>query len=630
MCGIAGKFSFRTDGEVTLDLLTRMERVLQHRGPDAGGIYQSEDHRVGFAHRRLSIIDLSGGSQPMADASGDLMIVFNGEIYNFPELRAELEGRGLPFTTRSDTEVILNLYRAYGEESFRRLNGIFAFAIHDRRRDRVLLARDHFGVKPLYYSFVDGTLVFGSEIKAILEDPGVRRTLDLDAFDTFLTLRYSPSPMTLIDGVRKLHPGHCLLTEGGREPEIIAFWNPSPVTNHSVHVRDAVEEYRRLLENAVRRQMLSDVPVGLLLSGGIDSAVIGSLMRDGSQGPVKTFTIGFKGRGDFNELDDAASSARFLGSEHHALEIGAREYLEFFPRSFEFTEEPIAETTIPALYYVSKLAAEHVKVVLAGQGADEPLAGYHRYIGEKYLSTLSPVLRFLPLRPLASLLPRNERLKRAAYASAFTDEVERFVAIYTIFTQEQKQKLLLPELRERMKDRAHEVVGRLHGSAGRMDETLSRLVFVDTRLSLPDNLLLFGDKMTMANSLEMRVPFLDLELIEFLESLPASLKLRGRTGKYIHKLALREWLPEEIIARPKRGFDTPMDEWLQGELAQTAQRLILESDSACRRYFHVEYIVEMIARHISRRENFQRHIFTLLSFEIWHRVFMEKRSVSLV
>jgi asparagine synthase (glutamine-hydrolysing) len=452
----------------------------------------------------------------------------------------------------------------------------------------------------------------------------------MDAFDTFLTLRYSPSPMTLIDGVRKLHPGHCLLVERGREPELKAYWTPAPTTNHGIHIREAVEEYRRLLEQAVRRQMLSDVPVGLLLSGGIDSAVIGTLMRGGTRGPIQSFTIGFKGRGDYNELDDARASARFLGSEHYGLEIGAREYLEFFPRSFEFTEEPIAETTIPALYYVSRLAAEHVKVVLAGQGADEPLAGYHRYIGEKYLSSLAPLLRFLPLRVLASLLPRNERLKRASYASEFTDEVQRFVAIYTIFTPEQKHKLVLPELRERMRDRAREVVGRLHEPAKGMDETLSRLLYIDTRLSLPDNLLLFGDKMSMANSLEMRVPFLDLELVEFLESLPASFKLRGKKGKYIHKLALKGWLPDEIIGRPKRGFDTPMDEWLQGELAHTARRLILESDSACRRYFHVEYISEMISSHISRRENFQRHIFALLSFEIWHRVFLERRSVSLV
>jgi asparagine synthase (glutamine-hydrolysing) len=630
MCGIAGKISYRTDAAVTRDLLNRMERVLHHRGPDAGGVYLSVDRRVGFAHRRLSIIDLSGGSQPMADVSGDLVIVFNGEIYNFPELRAELEGRGHQFASRSDTEVILHLYREYGEGSFRRLNGIFAFAIHDRLRDRVILARDHFGVKPLYYSTVNGALVFGSEVKAILEDPAVPRTLDLDAFDTFLTLRYSPSPMTLIDGVRKLHPGHCLLIERDREPELRAFWTPAPRTNHGIHIHEAVQEYRRLLEKAVRRQMLSDVPVGLLLSGGIDSAVIGTLMREGSRGPIPSFTIGFKGRGDYNELDDARASARFLGSEHFGLEIGVREYLEFFPRSFEFTEEPIAETTIPALYYVSRLAAEHVKVVLAGQGADEPLAGYHRYIGEKYLSSLAPLFRFLPLRVLASLLPRNERLKRASYASGFTDEVQRFVAIYTLFTPEQKLKLVLPELRKRMRDRAREIVGRLHASTTGMDETLSRLVYIDTRLSLPDNLLLFGDKMSMANSLEMRVPFLDLELVEFLESLPASFKLRGRKGKYIHKLALKKWLPDEIIGRPKRGFDTPMDEWLQGELAHTARRLILESDSACRRYFHVEYISEMISSHISRRENFQRHIFALLSFEIWHRVFLERRSVSLL
>jgi asparagine synthase (glutamine-hydrolysing) len=630
MCGIAGKFSYRSHEEVTQDLLDRMAGALVHRGPDDGGTYLSEDRTVGFAHRRLSIIDLSGGAQPMSNAEGDLRIVFNGEIYNFPELRRELEGKGLRFLTRSDTEVILNLYKAHGETAFERMNGIFAFAIHDRRRKRVVLARDHFGVKPLYYTVRNGTLLFGSEIKAIFEDRSVPRELDYQAFDTFLTLRYVPSPETLVRGIRKLNPGHCLIIEEGKEPRLESFWNFRPKTNHAISEGEAIEEYRRLLEQAVRRQMLSDVPVGLLLSGGIDSATIGYLMQRSEREKIKTFTIGFTGKGDYNELEDAQGSARFIGSEHYGLEIDAKKYLEFFPESFRYTEEPIGETTIPALYYVSRLAAQHVKVVLSGQGADEPLAGYHRYIAERYLSTLAPLFGRLPVQAITSRIPRNERIKRAAYASRFSRESERFVAIYTIFTPEQKYRLLHHDVQALMQNHVQETVDRLYDMGENLDGTLSKLVFIDTRLSLPDNLLLFGDKMSMANSLEMRVPFLDLDLVKFLETLPASFKVRGRTGKYIHKKALRYWIPEEIIRRRKRGFDTPMDEWLQGDFANVARRLISEKDSACRRYFDLEYIGTLLDKHSARRENHERHIFALLSFELWHRVFLEGRSVSIV
>lgn len=629
MCGFAGKYSYGSGQTVSEELLARMGATLRHRGPDDGGHYISEDRVLGLTHRRLSIIDLSGGHQPMCDAEEVCRIVFNGEIYNFPELRAELEGRGYHFRTRSDTEVILNLYRAFGESGFQKLNGIFAFALFDQRAKRLILARDHFGVKPLYYADRGGALLFGSEIKAILEDGSVPRELDRDAFDSFLSLRYNPSPETLVRGVRKLQPGHCLVAEPGKGTHVRGYWEYAPSTNVGIGEAEAVQEYRRLLEQAVRRQMLSDVPVGLLLSGGIDSAIVGMLMQQTSRERIKTFSIGFRGRGDYNELDDARATARLIGSDHREITISDREYLDFFPESFWYTEEPIAETTIPALYYVSRLAASEVKVVLAGQGADEPLAGYHRYIGERYLSLLAPLVRHLPLASVARILPRNERIKRAAFASQFTDEVERFFAIYTLFTPSMKDALIRPEVRAGMGGAALESLRAIHrGSAG-LTETLSRLLYVDTRLSLSDNLLLFGDKMSMANSLEMRVPFLDVDLVRFLESLPVSLKLRGRTGKYIHKQALKNWLPPEILGRKKRGFDTPMDEWLQGDFAGTALRIMTEKHSACSNYFNLSYVASLVGKHAARKENYQRHIFALLSFELWHRRFLEGRSVSI-
>ena len=628
MCGFAGKYSYGSRQPVTEDLLARMGASLRHRGPDDGGHYISDDRVLGLAHRRLSIIDLSGGHQPMSDAGEACRIVFNGEIFNFPELRAELEERGYRFRTRSDTEVILNLYRAFGDSGFQRLNGIFAFALFDHGEKRLVLARDHFGVKPLYYADRGGALLFGSEIKAILEDGSVPRELDHDAFDSFLSLRFNPSPETLVRGVRKLQPGHCLVAEPGKGTHVRSYWEYEPATNSRIGEAEAVQEYRRLLEQAVRRQMLSDVPVGLLLSGGIDSAIVGLLMQQSSRERIKTFSIGFQGRGVYNELDDARATARLIGSDHREITISDREYLDFFPESLWCTEEPVAETTVPALYYVSRLAAREVKVVLAGQGADEPLAGYPRHIGERYLSVAAPLLRHLPLVSLARILPRNERIKRAAFAGRFTDEVERFFAIYTLFTPSMKDHLIRRELRAGMGGGALESLREIHRGTAGLSEALSRLLFIDTRFSLSDNLLMFGDKMSMANSLEMRVPFLDVDLVKFVESLPASLKLRGRTGKYIHKKALKRWLPAEILERKKRGFETPMDEWLQGDFAGTALRLLTEKHSACSHYFHLGYVASLVGRHVARKEDFKRHIFALLSFELWHRRFLEGRSVS--
>ncbi|HEX9006265.1 MAG TPA: asparagine synthase (glutamine-hydrolyzing) [Bacteroidota bacterium] len=624
MCGIAGTFEFRTGAPVDRTVLQRMTDVLAHRGPDASGLFVNSQGDVGLGHRRLSIIDLSSGGQPMADAAEELWIVFNGEIYNFPELKRELQGRGHRFRTASDTEVILVLYKQEGEEALVRLNGIFAFALYDSRRRRLVLARDHFGVKPLYYTVVGGTLVFGSELKAILEHPAVSRRLDVTALNSFLTYRYNPSPRTLLEGICKLPPAHMLTVDAGGEPRVCPFWRDEPRTPVAVGEEEAVEEYSRLLEAAVKRQMISDVPVGLLLSGGIDSAVVGRLMQQAAGTGVKTFTIGFRGAGDYNELDDARATAALLGTDHEEIELSAEEYLAFFPRSFQYTEEPIAEPTIPALYYVSRLARSRVKVVLAGQGADEPLAGYDRYVGEYYLDRYAPLFRHIPLEAVAALLPRNERFKRAAYANRFDDCVERFLAIYTIFTPAMKDQLLLPDVRAAMRDVDREPIVRLLASTKGLKGNLAKLLYLDARLSLPDNLLLFGDKMSMANSLEMRVPFLDLELMRFLESLPASLKLRGRTGKYLHKKALRRWLPPEIIARKKRGFATPMDRWLQHELVSSARRLLNAPGSATGRYFRLEGVNEMLEKHQARRENFRRHIFALLCFELWHQVFLDR------
>lgn len=628
MCGIVGiidKFHKHVDP----DQLKRMTDTLSHRGPDEGDIFVDQENRVGLGHRRLSIIDLESGQQPMSNSDATIWIAFNGEIYNYRELRTELQA-DYQFRTSSDTEVIIALYQKYGEECFERLHGIFAFSIYDKRSNRLFIVRDHFGVKPLYYYSDTKRFIFASEVKAIFEHSAVAKSLDLQALNTFLTFRFNPSPQTLFKNVQKLAPGHYLefkLANG--QIRTSPYWQNKPKTNIHISEGDAIEEYQRLLEAAVQKQMVSDVPIGLLLSGGIDSAVIGYLMRKYSDHTVKTFTVGFSGKGHYNELEDARKTADFIGSDHFELEIGQKDYLDFFFRSFCHTEEPIGEPTIPALYYISKLAGSHLKVVMAGQGADEPLAGYHRYIGEQYLQRYAPILNKLPLRSLAQLLPRNVKIKRAAFASQFKHEIQRFLGIYTIFTPNEKKQLFLDNIQNQVDDVDQFLLRKLHDQTQDITDSVSRLTYVDTRLSLSDSLLLFNDKISMANSLEMRVPFLDVPLVQFLESLPANLKLRGTVGKYIHKKAVSKWLPNEIIYRQKQGFSTPIDKWLQTDLSKTAKALLTSPDSASAQYFDPKFINSIIDRHISRKENHMRRIFSLLSFELWHRSFFQGQQIEL-
>jgi asparagine synthase (glutamine-hydrolysing) len=626
MCGITGIYNYSSKEKIDHAALKNMCDIIIHRGPDEGAVFIDQGHHIGLGHRRLSIIDLTTGSQPMSNANESIWIVFNGEIYNYPELKKELIAKGYKFRTTSDTEVIIYLYEEYGESAFYRLNGIFAFAIFDKTKNCLVLARDHFGVKPLYYSFHKGNLLFGSEIKTIISNNSFAREMDFEALNSFLTFRYNPAPQTLFKNIKKLYAGHYLKISLTGEPELKSFWNYSPEINSGISEKEAIAQYQGLLESAVKRQMISDVPVGLLLSGGVDSAVIGHLMQSFSKEKIKTFTIGFAGKGDFNELADARASAKYIGSEHFEVTISQKEYLDFFYKSFYYTEEPIAEMTIPALYYVSKLAASKVKVVLAGQGADEPLAGYKRYFGEQQISKYSQLLNYLPMQSFAKLAPRSERLRRAAYASQFTNEMERFLAIYTIFTPEQKEHLLNKDVKQQTRNVDLELIKRLYDQASGLKDSLAKILFIDTRKTLADNLLLFGDKITMANSLEMRVPFLDVELIKFVETLPSEMKLKGGVHKYIHKTAVKKWLPDEIIYRKKRGFSTPMDTWLQTDFAKEAGDLFNDSNSACRKYFNIEFINEMLNKHQNRKENFQRNIFALLSFEIWHKTFFERNT----
>lgn len=614
MCGIAGSINCVTE-EANLSLIS-------HRGPDHQAMVelQAGSNKVYLGHTRLSILDLSeAGNQPMFTDCGNYCIIFNGEVYNHLELRSKLQD--VSFKGHSDTETILYYLRKFGIKAVKDFNGIFAFAFLDIRREKIFLVRDHFGVKPLYYYIKNNQLVFGSELKMILSNKIYEKSLDLASLNSFLTLRYNPSPQTLFSNIFKLEPAYYLEFNFNGKYFKSNYWSSSPRVNNMINEKEAVEEYKFLLEQSVKRQLLSDVPVGLLLSGGIDSAVLGYLMAKNNDKPIHTFTIGFQGKGDFNELADAKETAILLESKHHELLIEEKEYFDFFYKSFYHTEEPIAEPTIPALYYVSRLASQHLKVVLSGQGADEPMAGYKRYIGEKLLTDYRKIIALLPHRLIKKIFPTNGAIDRVLYASRFREELDRFIAIYTLFTPALKDKLFKSDLHFLSNhDQKHLFEGN-YKKASSLPDSLSKLLYLDARGMLPDDLLLFNDKIAMANSLENRVPFLDVDLVNFIEKLPLQFKLRGKTRKYIHKKAAESWLPESIINRKKKGFLTPMDEWLKGDISGMLIDLIENQQSLSREYFNTAFIKEMLLMHKQKKQDYQRQLFIILSLELWYKHF---------
>lgn len=596
-----------------------MAASLAHRGPDDEGFHV--EGPIGLGFRRLSIIDLETGHQPIPNEDESRWVILNGEIYNYRDLRRELETAGHRFRSRSDTETIVHGHEAWGDEVTNRLNGIFGFAVWDASDRTLLLARDHLGVKPVYWYDDGQRLLFGSEIKAILQDRSVPRELDLEALGIFLSLGFVPSPRTLFKGIRKLPPGHRLQVDA-KGARLVRYWRKIPQIQ-DISEADAIDAYAQLFQRAVERQMVSDVPVGSLLSGGVDSAMVTAVMRGHSPYPVTTFSIGFEEEGDWNELDDAADTARFLGTSHEDLRISAQDYVDFFPQSLWSLEEPVLSQSTFAFYYLSRLARQKVKVVLTGQGADEPWAGYDRYRGEKLAGSLGWLAGNPMSRRLVRTLPRAEKLRRATHALGERDPAQRFAGIHALFAPEDSQRLLRAEVAD---------------TVGRCDPTepirfwqqdvehldgLSQLLYVDTRLSLPDDLLFYGDKLAMANSLEARVPILDVELVEFVESLPPSLKLRGLTGKYAHKRAARRWLPDAIVHRRKKGFGTPVDGWFQNELDGFVRETLLAPRSACSEYFEPRAVETLLQEHRQGRRDHRRRIFALLSFELWHRRFLQ-------
>ena len=565
MCGISGIFD-RAGKSVDKELLERMTTAIRHRGPDGEGYFV--DGGIGVGHRRLSIIDVEGGSQPISNEDGTLQVVFNGEIYNYIELREELLAFGHRFRTLSDTEVILHAYEQWGNDCVNRFNGMFAFAIVNIRENTLLLARDHLGIKPLYYVLIGNQLLFASEIKALLQHPNCPREVDVDSLAELFTFRYVPSPKTIFKGIFKLPPGHRMHVSMNAM-KVERFWSWVPQLRTKWHEEELIEEYQTLLEDAIRLQMRSDVPLGLFLSSGIDSGVLLAVMSKYASGKVQAFTIGFEGGEKTNEVADARLLADMFGADHHFKMVGPKDYLGYYERYLRDLEEPVGHEAASAFYFLSKGTSEHVKVALTGQGADEPWAGYDRYIGVK-LSCIYNQLPSMVTGSLAGLVTRMpgrfERLKRGVASLGEQDMLTRFTKVYSFFSEEMKVKFFKGRLKERVDSgyQAKEAIRRLQSDVKHLDP-LTQMLYIDTRASLPDDLLMVGDKTSMANSLEVRVPFLDYRLIEFVESLPPGLKLNGLTGKYLHKKALEKWLPKDVIYRKKKGFDNPLAEWRSEE-----------------------------------------------------------------
>ncbi len=619
MCGISGVFHRNGGGQpissIDPDVLESMAASMPHRGPDDSVTDIFGD--TGFAFRRLSIVDLEGGRQPIVNEDHDIWVEGNGEIYNHAEIRAELERRGHRFRSHSDIETILHGYEEWDLGILDRLNGIFGFAIWDSRRRRVVLARDHLGVKPLYW-FDDGQrLLWGSEMRTILSDPTVPRELDVDSLRVFLHFGFMPAPHTLVKGIQKLRPGHLLVADADGVA-VERYWNEPPVTRTAISDADAIEQYGELFTSAVERQMMSDVPVGCLLSGGVDSAMVLAAATRTSDSPLKTFTIGFGSDFEYDEAEAAAETAALFGAEHHPITLDFDDFDGIFRETIDYLEEPVLSQSTFAYQRLTGVVSEHVKVVLTGQGADEPLAGYDRYLGERYGrygrwlfgSTVANSVG----EAIGNRVPALAQFRRATSALGLSDPSARFAAIHQVFSPSEVASLGSPELTS-SSIRAEDLIDYWRAPVSHLDE-LNQLLYVDTRLSLPDDLLFYGDKLSMSNSVEARVPILDRHLLDYIETLPSSLKLRGRTGKFVHKQAAHSLLPASVINRKKFGFATPVDKWFASDLGDAFERTVLGRDSFTSGYLDRGSMRRVLTEHRSGYRNHRRQLTALLSLEL--------------
>src|SRR5271168_3246593 len=579
MCGICGQYNFGSRAPVERRNVEAMTRSIRHRGPDDEGYFIAGP--VGLGFRRLSIIDLSGGHQPISDREETVWVVFNGEIYNFHELRSELESHGHVFRTNSDTEVIIHGYKQWGDEVLNRLNGMFGLAIWDVRRQRLVLARDPFGIKLIYYRIDEDTLHFGSEMRPIRAVMKGKAEIDATSLSLFLRYRFTPSPYTILKGVKKLAPGTKLTVQNG-VCEVSRYYRfkPEPFAP-AKSPAEAREELLSLYKSAIKRQLISDVPVGLLLSGGIDSGLLLALMNlNGNSWP--TYTVGYGTSFADDELADAAETARVLGSKHSSVTITRAIFEEVLPKIVAILEEPIAASSIVPMYFVCERARQDVKVALVGQGPDELFGGYRRHLGVRYSALWAGLPSWVrtPISSTVAALPRNETLKRGVYSLAIPDRMRRYQHVLSILPGEKIDGLFHEGLLD--PNAGATIPGCWADLADLSNETdeLGGLQFLEVRSTLPDELLMYADKLSMAHGLELRVPFLDKEIVEFAERLPANLKVRNGSRKWLHRQVCETYLPGSILKRPKRGFAANVvDDWFRTSISGTMTETLLDGGS---------------------------------------------------
>ncbi len=638
MCGICGVLKFDRKCPVERPALEAMNHQIEHRGPDDSGFYLSEN--VGLAMRRLSIIDLKTGHQPLSNEDGTVWVVFNGEIYNHQELRSHLESRGHRYHTRSDTETIIHLYEEYGRDCVQRLRGMFAFVVWDTRKRRLFAVRDRLGIKPFYYLRNRETFLFGSEIKALLADPDVRVELNRAALPEYLAFGYLAGEDTLFAGIRKLLPGYTLEVDESGDLRIKPYWDlafPSDAGDRSK--RYYFETYRELLESAVASHLMSDVPLGVFLSGGIDSSAVAALMTRIRREPIETFSVGYD-EAPYSELSYANTVAKHIGSVHHELRVNCQDFFNALPKLIWHEDEPIVWPSSVPLYFVAELAREHVTVVLTGEGSDETLAGYTRYpwtlwnsrLGRLYSHSFPAGLRQALRTSLRDLTWLGADARRRLSHTFLAQDGNSWTSFYfdnfySAFSAAEQAGLFTDNL---MKELPTLGVAAYQNSMAQWDKStgdlVNRLLYTDIKTYLVE-LLMKQDNMSMAASIESRVPFLDHVLVEFAATIPTRFKTRGMSGKVVLKSAVEDLLPKEVLHRRKMGFPTPWSGWLVGSQLDLIEVLLVEPRSLSRGLFKQESLQRLFAEHRARQVDHGNRIWRLLNLELWHRVFVDKDSV---
>jgi asparagine synthase (glutamine-hydrolysing) len=621
MCGICGVVSLQPNAPADRSILLQMNASLRHRGPDDEGYY--EDDQVGLAMRRLSIIDLQTGQQPISNESGDIWVVHNGEIYNFQKVRAALEQRGHIFKTQTDTEIIVHAYEEYGEECVTHFNGMFAFALWDARERRLLLARDRLGIKPLYYWPGPDNLVFGSELKTLLFHPDVPREVDLAALDLFLTLEYIPAPRTIYQGVFKLLPGHLLVVEKGKL-KVTQYWDV-PYQPISQSEAECGEILSGLIKESVRLHLISDVPIGAFLSGGIDSSTIVGFMSQSANEPVRTFSIGFEDD-TYDELPYAEAVAKHFGTKHR-VEVLKSDQTDLVEELVAHFDEPFADTSVFPTFLVSKLASREVKVVLSGDGGDELFAGYDTYLAEKldrYYGRLPRPLRQQVLPKFAAwLLPQPakkgliNKVKRMVEGGAF-DPALQHTRWMMFLNSSEKNSLYRSDLRATLYDHLTTDLFQNYFEKANHFDRLAQQQYVDVKTYLADDILTKVDRMSMAMSIEARVPLLDYHIVEFALNLPAQMKLHGARTKSILRQAVKTMVPPSILDKPKEGFSIPMKHWLRTSLKPMMLDLLSRDVLQKHGYFDHQVVAGWIREHLEGRANHSHRLWSLMVFEMWH------------